>query len=111
MKDFTPDEDLALIGLMREIIQADDEYSDEERVEVDRLRDDLGVARFAVAIELAKKRFRSRKDLAAHVQTITRPAAQKAIFERLGAVAAADGIHPAEEKPLEWLAQIWPHAR
>lgn len=107
MKDFTQDEDLALIGLMREIIQADDEYSDEERVEVDRLRDDIGAARFAVAIEMAKKRFKSRKELAAHVQTIARPEAQKTIFERLRSVAEADGIHPAEEKPLEWLRKVW----
>lgn len=110
MKDFTPEEDLALIGLMREIIQADDEYSDEERVEVDRLRDDIGAARFAVAIEVAKKQFKSRKDLAAHVVSIKRVAAQKTILLRLREVAEADGIHPAEQKPLEWLAKVWPNA-
>lgn len=110
MKDFTPEEDLALIGLMREIIQADDEYSDEERVEVDRLRDELGAARFAVAIEIAKKRFKQRRELAAHVQTITRVDAQKTILKRLREVAEADGIHPEEEKPLEWLLNVWPSA-
>ena len=110
MKDFTPEEDLALIGLMREIIQADDEYSDEERVEVDRLRDEIGAARFAVAIELAKKRFQHRRDLAAHVATITRVDAQKLILKRMREVAEADGIHPEEEKPLEWLQKVWPSA-
>lgn len=110
MKDFSPEEDLALIGLMREIIQADDEYSDEERVEVDRLRDDMGAARFAVAIEVAKKRFKTRRELAAHVRTITRVDAQKLILARMREVAAADGIHPAEQKPLEWLQAVWPNA-
>lgn len=110
MKDFTPEEDLALIGLMREIIQADDEYSDEERVEVDRLRDDMGAARFAVAIEIAKKRFGTRRDLAAHIRTITRVEAQKLILKRMHQVAEADGIHPEEEKPLEWLKAVWPNA-
>ena len=111
MKDFSPEEDLALVGLMREIIQADDEYSDEERVEVDKLRDEVGLARFAVAIEVAKKRFRSRKELAAFVKTIERVEAQTTILRRLTELAAADGIHPAEEEPLRWLAAVWPSAK
>ena len=41
----------------------------------------------------------------------SRGAAQKTIFERLHALASADGISKNEEKPLEWLVHLWPEAK
>ncbi len=39
MKDLTPDEDAVLLGLLREIIVADGEYSEAERMEIDALKE------------------------------------------------------------------------
>ncbi len=111
MDDFTPDEDVALLGLLREIITADGDYSDAERAQVEALRGEMGVGRFAVAMEVAQKTFGSRAELKAFAKSIERVAAQKAILGRLRKVAESDGIAPAEAKPLAWLEAAWPKTR
>jgi hypothetical protein len=110
MNDLTPEEDLVLLGLMREIIQADGNYSEAEQREVGKLKSEMGDARFDRAVEGAKG-FSSRGELKELAKTISRGAAQKAIFERLHALASADGISKNEEKPLEWLVHLWPKAQ
>jgi uncharacterized tellurite resistance protein B-like protein len=100
-------EELALLGLMREIVQADGEYTPGERAAVDALRTELGVARFDKAILRAMDAFDSRAELKEHAKTITRPEARELIFETLKKVAAADGVGQTEEKPLAWLASWW----
>ncbi len=105
--ELTPDEELALVGLLREVIQADGEYTDMERAAVRIVRDGLGAARFDDAIGRAQARFRSRADLKDHARTIGRPEARKLIFDVLEHVARVDGVDQAEEKPLAWLASWW----
>ncbi|MEM9069602.1 MAG: TerB family tellurite resistance protein [Myxococcota bacterium] len=107
MKSLTPDEDTVLLGLLREIIIADGEYSDAERTQIDGIRDEMGPERFATAMAAAEAKYPSRTELKAHAKTITRPDAQKLIFERLKKVAESDGIDPKEEKPLAWLTAVW----
>ncbi len=110
MKDLTPDEDVVLLGLLREIVVADGDYSDAERVEIDALRGEMGLSRFAVAMERAKERFTTRAELKEAARAVERPAARRAILRRLLDVAASDGIAPSEDKPLSWLKSVWPDA-
>lgn len=105
--DLTVEEDLALVGLLREIIQADDEYTAEERASIRTLRGQLGADRFDRAIEVAKERFRSRADVKAHAKTIERQEARRLIYTVLEEVAKSDGLDKSEEKPLAWLASWW----
>lgn len=109
MKDLTPDEDVVLLGLLREIVVADGDYSEAERVEVDALRGEMGFSRFAVAMERAKQ-FKSRGELKEAARAIERPEARRVILRRLLDVAASDGIAAAEDKPLTWLKAVWPDA-
>lgn len=110
MKDLTPEEDVVLMGLLREIVQADGEYSADEQRVVSKIQAEMGDARFQAAMAGAAE-FASRGELKDACKTITRGDAQRVIFQRLMAVASSDGISTGEQKPLEWLAQLWPKAQ
>lgn len=108
LRDLTNEETVCLMGLLREVIQADDDYSPAERAKMRELRDALGDARFDAAIDEAKSRYAgSRAALKEHAKTITRPDARKLMFSVLEKVAASDGITASERKPLEWVASWW----
>lgn len=109
IKDLTPDEDLVFMGLLREVIQADGEYSFEEREEVAALEEKMGSARFLTAMNAAKK-IESLAALKEHAKHITRVEAQRVIMDFLIHIAAVDGVDADEEKPLRWLASWWNHA-
>ncbi len=110
LSDFTPDEDLALLGLMRAVVKADGDYSPEEQREIAALREEMGEDRFDTAIEAAKTRFESLKLLKEHAATITRKEAQTVILRKLVGLAVSDRVTEDEEKPLRWLARTWPEA-
>ena len=106
--DLTSEEEVCLMGRLREIILADEDYSEPERVQVLLLRKALGDERFDRAIDEAKKRYAgSRHALKEHAKTITRPDARALIYATLEKVAASDGITETEDKPLKWLASWW----
>ncbi|MCB9594500.1 MAG: hypothetical protein H6719_17340 [Sandaracinaceae bacterium] len=108
LEELTPDEDVALLALMREIIQADGDYSIEEQVLVAELRDEMGADRFDRAVAGATQRLATRRQLAAFVPTITRPGARKLIMRRLVMMSAADRVIGPEAQALRWLAEKWP---
>lgn len=105
--DLTNDEEAVLLGWMREIIQTDGEYSDEERAEVIELRKRLGAERFDRAIVAANERFDGRAALKEAAKAITRQQARQAIYDFLEQLAGADELTADEEKPLKWLASWW----
>ena len=107
IQELTNDEALALMGLLREIIQADNVYSQDERASIQKLAAEIGVDRFNAVVAEAKERFPSQKDVKDHAKTITRPEARRAIYEALSEVAAADELLPSEEKVLTWLRSWW----
>lgn len=111
--ELTAEEDAALLGLARELVQADAQFSAEERGEIALLEEDMGKARFDAAIEAASA-FASRAELKAHAKTITRPEARSIIYSRLQRIAESDGVDEAQQRPLAWLASWWElgeHAR
>jgi hypothetical protein len=103
----TPDEDVVLLGWMREIVQTDGEYSDAEREEVEKLRALLGDMRFEHAMQLASERLPNRAALKEAAKHVTRPEARRAIYDFLREVAESDEVTADEEKPLRWLASWW----
>lgn len=109
IQDLTPQEDLVFIGLLKEVIQADGDYSEEEKAAVAELEEKMGSDRFLTAMERAKA-FASRAELKDHAKKIERVGAQKVILNFLIHVAAVDGVDGSEEKPLKWLTSWWPEA-
>lgn len=107
LRDLTFEEDVILLGLMREIIQADGAYTENERKRVEKIRAAIGDARFEAAAEAASKRYSKRDHLKDDAKSIVVPATRAAMFAALSDVAEADGIHESERKPLNWLASWW----
>jgi hypothetical protein len=107
LDQLTDDEETVLLGWMREIVQTDDDYSEEERAEVARLKGLIGDERFERAIARAKARFPTRAALKEAAKEITRPEARRAMYDYLRTLAESDELLPEEEKPLRWLASWW----
>jgi uncharacterized tellurite resistance protein B-like protein len=105
--ELTAGEALALLGLLREVVQADDVFSDAERASVAEIAAALGKARFDETAALAQRRFATRAALKEHAKTITRKEARVLIHATLVKVAESDGTAPPEEAPLRWLASWW----
>ncbi|MBX3246758.1 MAG: TerB family tellurite resistance protein [Myxococcales bacterium] len=107
LSELDTDETTCLMGLLREVVQADGEYSVEEQALMDEIRAALGPARFDAAIAAAKDRYRSRAALQEHAQTLTRAEAKTLIVDTLVRIAAVDGVAEDETRPLRWLMRTW----
>jgi uncharacterized tellurite resistance protein B-like protein len=111
LSDLTPEEDVVLLGLLREVVTADGKYTNVEKRGVDRVRTRLGEARFDKAMQDAQSRFAQPGALKEAAKAVTRQPARAAIFAVLSDVAADDGMAQEEMKPLNWLASWWDLAR
>lgn len=107
LKDLTQAEELALIGLIKAVIQADKTLSVEENVELKRLAAMMGPERFHERVEEARTRFIRLSDIKAHAKTIDRQPARQLIFNLLLQMAKGDEVIPEEEELLSWIAELW----
>jgi len=107
LRELSSEEDVVLVGLLRDVAQADGRYSESEKVHVDRVRAALGAARFEAAVEAARERFPTRDALKAAAKAVTRQDARVVIYDTLDSLAAADGKTSEEQRPLAWLASWW----
>jgi hypothetical protein len=107
LRDLSDDETVVFVGLLREVVQADGEYSDDERAFVDELSAALGADRFRRAMETAEERFPSRAELKAAAKDVERQPARQLMFDTLIRSAVVDGVDEEEVKPLRWLAAWW----
>ncbi|MFT5353013.1 MAG: tellurite resistance protein [Polyangiales bacterium] len=110
LNELNADEQTLFLGLLREIVTADGEYSDEEREAVSAIETEMGSASFVAAMTRAKDEYHSRTDIVEAAKFITRLEAKKLVMDRLIHIASSDGVDDAEEKPLRWLAKAWPDA-
>ncbi len=107
LHELNHEEEIVLVGLLRDIAQADGRYTVAEKRHVDAVRDALGGERFDAAVRAARERFDNREALKSAARGVTRPPARALIFAKLADLAAADGTSAEEEKPLAWLASWW----
>lgn len=105
--ELTEDETVVFVALLREVVKADEEYSDEERGAVEALSEVLGRDRMTAAMKAAQERYGARAELKDDAKSISRAEARDVIYRTLLGVAEADGVDVAEEKPLRWLATWW----
>ena len=110
LNELSADEQTFFLGIMREIVTADGQYSDEERAETAAIEAEMGGDSFLSAMTRAKAEYHSRTDIVEAAKGIKRVEAQKLIMDRLIHIASSDGVDDAEEKPLRWLAKAWPDA-
>jgi uncharacterized tellurite resistance protein B-like protein len=107
IRDLTPEENLALVGLLKLVIQADKLYSRKESAELKRVAGLMGTEVFHRTVEEARLKFTTLADVETFAATITRQVAREQIYNVVLEMARVDGIPPAEQGSLDWLARLW----
>jgi acetyl-CoA carboxylase alpha subunit len=97
LAELAHEEGLALVGLLKRVIEADKQ-----------LADAMGRHSFNQMVDEARARFPSLDALKAHVATIERPEARALIYRTAREMADVDGDRAFEEDALlGWLARLW----
>lgn len=107
IEQLNQDEAMVLVGLMREIVQADDAFSDEERSNVYAVRQAMGPDRFDDTVVKARETFGTRGELKEAAKALERADARQLIYDVCKRIAESDGLDDEEIKPLRWLASWW----
>lgn len=106
--DLTPEERLALGGLVRMMIRADGSFSEEEESRIDRIGDELGGREgFWRAISDSAQAFRDDAQVRAAAIAVSRAEVRELILEVLAGIAAADAISPREMSLIDALRGEW----
>lgn len=108
LSDLTPEERLALGGLLRLIIRADRSFSEEEETQIDTIGDELGGREeLWKAISSSAQSFRDEAAIHAAALRVTRPEVRELILEVMAGLAAADSISPNEMSLIDALRKEW----
>jgi uncharacterized tellurite resistance protein B-like protein len=104
----TTDERLALVGLLKIVIEADKRFGLKEAAALQQVAEQVGRREFNQLTDQARARFLDRDALKRHVATIERPEARALIFRTATQMASADSVlAPEEQELLSWLAAEW----
>lgn len=107
INELTPEEDLALVGLIKAVIQADLQLTPEENKHLDLLAALMGRERFELRVSEARQRFITLSDIKQFAGLIQRQDARQYIFNLVYEMAKQDELLAAEEDLLAWLAERW----
>lgn len=105
--DLTESEELALLGLLKAVIQVDKKLGPEEHQELTTVANKLGMKRFQKGVEKARDTFKTLAQIKAHALTVERQPARQLIFNVLLEMAKQDELLPEEQNLLGWLAEKW----
>lgn len=101
-------ERLALMGLLKMVIQADQKVSPEELVELNKLAAEMGQQKWDEAKAQAAAQFKDLNQIRVFLETgVEREAARALLYDLAKQMAGADEEAPLEESVLRWLARIW----
>jgi uncharacterized tellurite resistance protein B-like protein len=106
-KDLTDDERLALVGLIKVVIQADRLYSEEEDAELKKVAYALGEELFIATVDQARERFKSLDAIKEHARTVERQEARELILTTVQEIAVSDEVSPEEAHVVDWLSEMW----
>jgi uncharacterized tellurite resistance protein B-like protein len=107
LSDLTPDEQLALVGLVVHLVDADGQASTEEMIEFREVAVEMGRKEFDAAFRTAKQRFNSKEDAIAFARSVERPWARELILTVLHDLAQADGISDEERALIDAVGGHW----
>ncbi len=101
-------ERVALIGLLKMVIQADKKVSTEELEELNRVAEAMGPEAWAAAKAKAMEEFNDLNDVRSYVEEgLDRPEARELIYALVKEMAVVDEEDAMEESVLRWLSRIW----
>lgn len=106
IKDLNENEQLALVALLRVIVQADKMLSSDETQVLSLCASEIGEKRFLHVTRRAHRELRDQP-LAAVAKLVERPESRELLFSRLTKVAECDGLVPSEIEYLAELAGLW----
>jgi hypothetical protein len=107
LTELTPDERLALCGLLKAVVLADGKVSEDEMEEVEEIVDAFGEDAYRGYLDAFESRFPDEPSFQKFLKTITRQDARELIYGTILAGAAADAIEGGESDLLGWLAETW----
>ncbi len=107
LKDLDVDERTALVGLMREVVMADANLTDDEIDEVADIVEAFGEDSYQGALDDFEARFSDEESFRQFLATIKRQEARELIYGTVLQGAAADAIEGGESELLSWLADVW----
>ncbi len=107
LEDLNGDERIALVGLVREVVLADSQISEDERDEVAEIVDAFGDEGYQGAVDAFDAKFSDEESFRRFLATITRQEARELIYGTVLQGAAADAIEGGESELLSWLADVW----
>ena len=107
LSDLTPDERIALVGLMQMVVLSDANVSDEELEHVDELVDAFGEDGYQQTLDAFEQRFPNEDSFRAFLRTITRQDARDLIFGTVLEAAGAEAVEDHEAEILDWLSSTW----
>jgi len=107
LKDLNGDERTALVGLVREVVMADGNVSEDEMDEVGEIVDAFGEQGYQAALDSFEARFSDEESFRKFLSGISRQEARDLIYGTVLQGAAADAIEGGESELLSWLANTW----
>ena len=107
LRELTDAERLALVGLAKVVVRADDELSAGEQAALDELARAVGSDVFMRSVDEAMGRFRSPEAVWKYCKTIDRQQARDLIFAALCALALPEGTSREESAALSRLRRLW----
>ncbi len=101
-------ERVALMGLLKLIIQADEKMSSEEVAELNKMAAEMGTAKWEAAKAAAMTRFKDKNAIREFLESsVERAAARELLLSLARQMAGADDTDQMEESVIRWLIRIW----
>jgi hypothetical protein len=107
LTELNPDERIALVGLVKAVVLADGQVSEDEMEEVQEIVDAFGDEAYRGYLDAFEARFADEPSFQQFLKTIERQEARELIYGTILAGAAADAIEGHESELLSWLADAW----
>ena len=107
INELNRDERVALLGLLKLMIQADREMSAEEGQELNRIAAQMGPEVWKETKKEAMEQLRSADDIRQQAGRVTRQPARELIYDLVFDMALPGAVVDEEKKELDWLVQLW----
>ncbi|MCU0241410.1 MAG: hypothetical protein MUF51_03190 [Vicinamibacteria bacterium] len=107
IKDLKPQEQAALVALLRFDVMLDGKLSDKEVDEIDLVADEMGEEAYRAAFDSAGQQASDIESLKELLKSVTNPEARELIFETLLEAALPTNAIAQENQLIDVLAELW----
>jgi len=107
IRDLTPDERTALVGLMKVIVMSDGNVSEDELEHVESLVEAFGPDDYQRTLDSVETRFKDDAAFRKFLTGVTRQEARELIFATLLESAGEGALEGNEVEMLDWLSATW----